>query len=102
MSTVQSETAVDRVAAKRKQLGAEDFGAYAFLVLGMLAHQAPEVVDFLLNRADELTAQCTHRRGADPNGLLCARGPHPEDPDAHVYRGRDVPDAHTSSEAMED
>lgn len=52
MGAAASEAAVDRVAAKRRELGAEDFGAYAFLVLGLLAHQAPEVVEFLLDRAD--------------------------------------------------
>lgn len=55
MSAVESRAAVERVAAIRAQLGAEDFGAYAFLVLGLLAHQAPEVVGFMLNRADALT-----------------------------------------------
>ena len=52
MSAAASEAAVDRVAAKRQELGAEDFGAYAFLVLGMLAHHAPEVVNFMMDRAD--------------------------------------------------
>ena len=52
MSAAESEAAVARVAAKRRECGAEDFGAYAFLVLGMLAHQAPEVVEFMLDRAD--------------------------------------------------
>ena len=52
MSRAQSEAAVARVAAKRHEQGVEDFGAYAFLVLGMLAYQAPEVVEFILDRAD--------------------------------------------------
>ncbi len=52
MSAARSEAAVDRVAAKRDELGAEGFAAYAFLVLGLLAHQAPEVVEFLLDQAD--------------------------------------------------
>lgn len=52
MSAAESRAAVDRVAAKRQELGAEDFGAYAFLVLGMLAYQAPEVVEFMFDRAD--------------------------------------------------
>ena len=55
MSAVDSAAAVARVAAKRGDLGAEDFGAYAFLALGMLAHQAPEVVNFILDRADDMT-----------------------------------------------
>jgi hypothetical protein len=54
MSASESKMAVDRVAAKRTELGAEDFGAYAFLALGMLAHQAPEVVEFIMDRADAL------------------------------------------------
>jgi hypothetical protein len=53
VSAALSKAAVARVAAKREEHGAEGFGAYAFLVLGMLAHQAPEVVEFILDRADE-------------------------------------------------
>lgn len=52
MSAAQSEAAVDRVAAKREDLGAEAFGAFAFMVLGLLAHQAPEVVEFLFDLAE--------------------------------------------------
>lgn len=63
MSAAQSEAAVARVAEKRRELGAEDFAAYAFLVLGMLAHQAPEVVTFLLDQADKKIApDTTHRQ----------------------------------------
>jgi hypothetical protein len=51
MSAAESKAAVDRVAAKRKELG-----AYAFLALGGLAHQAPEVVQFVLDQADALTS----------------------------------------------
>lgn len=53
MTAAESRAAVDLVAAKRQELGAEDFAAYAFLVLGMLAYQAPEVVAFVMDRADE-------------------------------------------------
>lgn len=53
MTAAESREAVDRVATKRQELGAEDFAAYAFLVLGMLAYQAPEVVAFVMDRADE-------------------------------------------------
>ena len=53
MSAALSRQAVDRVAAKRQELGAEDFAAYAFLVLGMLAYHAPETVEFVMDRADE-------------------------------------------------
>lgn len=59
MSAAESRAAVDRVAAKRQELGAEDFGAYAFLVLGMLAHHAPEVVAFVMDRADERLSDVT-------------------------------------------
>ena len=52
MSAAASQAAVDRVAAKRQELGAEDFGAYAFLALAILAHQAPEVVEYLLEQTD--------------------------------------------------
>ena len=55
MSAADSAAAVTRVAEKRSELGAEDFGAYAFLALGLLAHQAPEVVQFILDRADDMT-----------------------------------------------
>jgi uncharacterized membrane protein len=55
VSAAQSEAVVDRLAAKHKELGAEDFAAYAFLTLGLLAHHAPEVVAFILDRADERT-----------------------------------------------
>lgn len=54
MSAAASAAAVERLAAIRHDLGAEDFGAYAFLALGLLAHQAPEVVDFILDRADAI------------------------------------------------
>jgi hypothetical protein len=53
VSAAYSAAAVDRVAEKRRQMGAEDFGAYAFLVLGLLAHHEPDVVEFILDRADE-------------------------------------------------
>lgn len=46
-------SAVTRVATKRQELGVDDFSAYAFLALSLLAWQAPEVVEFILDRADE-------------------------------------------------
>jgi hypothetical protein len=63
MSARESEAAVDRVAAKRAELGAEDFGAYAFLALALLAHQAPEVVQFILDRTDERATPTTTTNG---------------------------------------
>ncbi|WP_332645074.1 hypothetical protein [Aeromicrobium sp.] len=53
MSAAQTDAAIDRLATKRVDLGAEGFGAYAFLVLSILAGQAPEVIEFILDRADE-------------------------------------------------
>lgn len=53
MSATESRAAVDRVAGRRQELGAEDFAAYAFLVLGMLAYHAPDVITFMMDRADE-------------------------------------------------
>lgn len=53
MSASESEVAIKRLAGKRRDLGAEDFGAYAFLVLGILGWQQPDVLAFLLDRADE-------------------------------------------------
>lgn len=58
-SAAESAAAVDRVAAKREELGAVEFGAYAFMVLGLLAHQAPEVVEFLLTQADRQIARAS-------------------------------------------
>lgn len=57
--------AVDRVADKRYDLGAEGFAAYAFLVLGMLAYHAPEAVTFVMDRADEQLS--------DVEGMTAAR-----------------------------
>lgn len=47
------EVAIERLAAIRKDKGAENFGAYAFLALGILGWQQPDVLTFLLDRADE-------------------------------------------------
>jgi hypothetical protein len=52
MSAVDSDAAVDRLARKRAEHGAEGFGAYAFLVLGILGYQAPDVLQLLLDQAD--------------------------------------------------
>lgn len=57
MSAAESRAVIDRLAAKRQALGAEDFAAYGFLVLGLLDHQAPDVLAFILDRADERTTQ---------------------------------------------
>lgn len=53
MSAAESEAAIERLAEKRRDLGAEDFAAYAFLVLGLLGWQEPQVLEFILDRADE-------------------------------------------------
>ena len=39
--------------AERDSIVCEIAGDYAFLVLGLLAHQAPDVVQFVMDRADE-------------------------------------------------
>jgi hypothetical protein len=53
VSAAESIAAVDRLAAKYDEQGAQGFAGYAFLALGLLAHQAPEVVMFIMDRADE-------------------------------------------------
>lgn len=53
MSAVDTARAIERLADKREELGVEDFSAYTFLAFGILAGQAPEVVEFILDRADE-------------------------------------------------
>ena len=52
MSADESKAAVERIAAKCKELGDEDFGTYAFLALGFLAWNAPDVLHFIFDRAD--------------------------------------------------
>lgn len=60
MSAADSEAAVERLATIRKDMGGDNFAAFAFVVLGMLGWQAPEVLTFLLDRAEErLTAEAT-------------------------------------------
>lgn len=56
MSAAHSRAVVDRLVAKHNVLGPEDFAAYAFLAFGILAHHAPEVVEFVLERADQQVA----------------------------------------------
>jgi hypothetical protein len=51
MSAAHSEAVLDRVAQRRRE-GAEEFAAYAFLVFGILGFQAPEVLEFVMDRAD--------------------------------------------------
>lgn len=53
MTAAQSEAAIERLAQIRQSQGAEDFAAYAFLVLGLLGWHAPEVLDFVLDQADQ-------------------------------------------------
>lgn len=53
MSAADSKAAMDRLATKRGEVGAEDFAPYAFLALGFLAWNAPEVLHFIFDRADE-------------------------------------------------
>lgn len=53
MSAADTQAVIDRIGAKRAELGAEDFAAYAFLALGILSGSAPEVVEFIFDRADD-------------------------------------------------
>lgn len=53
MSAAESEAAVDALAAKRREMGINDFSRYAFVALGILGWNAPEVLTFVLDRADE-------------------------------------------------
>lgn len=48
--------AIDRMVQKRLDLGVDDFAKYAVLVLGILGSTAPDVLTFLLDRADEKLA----------------------------------------------
>lgn len=57
MSAADTHRTIDRVVAKRRELGSEDFAAYTVLMLSVLAGQAPEVVGFLMDRADEYLAE---------------------------------------------
>lgn len=59
MTLAESLVVVARLGSKRQELGAEDFGAYAFLALGILAYHAPDALTFLLDRADERLAPTT-------------------------------------------
>lgn len=65
MSTEQTRAAIDRVVEKRIELGAEDFSAYAIVALSILASDAPEVVEFILDRTDERTEPAS---SGDHNG----------------------------------
>ena len=53
MSGQHSKDVIDRMAAMRREMGAENFATYAFLALGILAWSAPEVVEFAFDRANE-------------------------------------------------
>lgn len=50
-----AKAAIDRLAEKRRELGWEDFAAYAFLALGTLGANAPDVLTFILDQADART-----------------------------------------------
>lgn len=56
MSAADSRAAIERVADKRAELGAQEFAAYAFLALGILGWSAPDVLAFVLDRTDERAA----------------------------------------------
>lgn len=56
MSAAQTEAVMTRLAGRLEPMTHEQGRAYLFLAFGILAHQAPEVVDFVLDRADERVA----------------------------------------------
>lgn len=68
MSAADSEAAIDRMAAKRQEMGGKDFAAYAFLALGILAHHSPDVVEFIFDRADNMLATPAHHERGDQRG----------------------------------
>ena len=82
MSAAQSEAVVDRLAAKHDALGAEEFAKYAFLAFSLLAFQAPEVVDFILDRADERTLD----RSRPGLGTAGVTGAQPDEPASQAGR----------------
>lgn len=54
MSAVDSAAAVERINREYRTLTAEEFGVEALIVLTMLAHHAPGVANFLMDRLDHL------------------------------------------------
>lgn len=56
MSAAQTEAVMTRLAGRLEPMTHEQGRAYLFLAFGILAHQAPEVVDFVLDRADDRVA----------------------------------------------
>lgn len=55
MSSADSQAALDRIAARLADRDATEGRAYLFLAFAILAYQSPEVVEFILDRADERT-----------------------------------------------
>jgi len=51
MSEQEGQSASARVESKRQELG-EDFSIYALLVLGQLADEMPERIEFVMDQAD--------------------------------------------------
>lgn len=48
---------LDRLTTKITDLPADDVAPYLLLVVGLLAKNAPDVLDFLMDRADQATSQ---------------------------------------------
>ena len=48
--------ALERLTAKINELGDDELGAYLLLCMAILAKNAPDVVTFLLDRADQSLA----------------------------------------------
>lgn len=82
MSAAESMSVVDRLAAKRADLGVEEFAKYAFLAFALLAFQAPEVADFILDRADERTPD----RSRPGLGAAGVTGAQPDEPVSQAGR----------------
>ena len=56
MSAAHTEAVLQRLADRLEPMTHEQGRGYLFLAVGILAHQAPEVVEFILDRADEQVA----------------------------------------------
>lgn len=53
MSAAATQAVMDRLAGRLEPMTHEQGRAYLFLAFAILANQAPEVVAFILDRADE-------------------------------------------------
>lgn len=56
MARVDQRAALDRLGKKLSEMEGKDHAGYMFLVLGILGSYAPDVLQFLMDRADEKLA----------------------------------------------